>query len=147
MDILARKGRTRDGRVLYTEQTPFGERVSIIFKHLVKSQAPGSLAAFKRTGLAITGETDDFGRSYELGDELAGYVGFRAVEVDPTRAINFKIADFQDGIRNSRKIFTAPLLRGGEISPADIVDRFLVANQQAYKVKKKCLKIISLLYV
>ena len=39
MDILARKGRTRDGRVLYTEQTPFGERVSIIFKHLVKSQA------------------------------------------------------------------------------------------------------------
>ena len=140
MDILARKGRTRDGRVLYTEETPYGERVSIIFKHLVKSQAPGSLAAFKRTGLAITGETDDFGRSFELGDELAGYVGFRAVEVDPTRAINFKIADFQDGIRNSRKIFTTPLLRGGEISPADIVDRFIVANQQAYKVKKEMFK-------
>ena len=139
-DILIRGGRTREGSVLYTDQTPPGEKVSAILNHLVKTQSPGSLAQFKRIGLGISGETDDYGRSYELGDELQGLVGFRAIKVEPARAINFKIADFQRGIRNSRREFTSKLLKGGKVSPSDIVDRYKVANTQAYKVKQEMMK-------
>ena len=139
-DILVRGGRTREGSVLYTDQTPPGEKVSAILNHLVKSQSPGSIAQFNRIGLAISGETDDYGRSYELGDELQGLVGFRAIKVDPERAINFKIADFQRGIRNSRREFTSKLLKGGDVSPSDIIDRYKIANAQAYKVKQEMMK-------
>ena len=139
-DILVRGGRTREGRVLYTDQTPPGEKVSAILNHLVKTQSPGSLAQFNRIGLTIKGETDDYGKSYELGDELSGLVGFRVINVDPERSINFKIADFQRGIRNSRREFTSKLLKGGEVSPSDIVDRYKVANTQAYKVKQEMMK-------
>ncbi len=140
-DILIRRGRTRDGKELYTEQTAPGEKIRIIFKHLVETQTPGSLPAFKRVGLAISGERDpEYGKSYELGDELGGFVGLRAVEINPVESINFKIAEFQTGLRNSRREFTRPLLRGGEVSPGEIVDRYIIANQQAFKVKQKIYK-------
>ena len=140
MDILARGGRTREGKVLYTDQTPFGEKASTIIKHLVESQTPGSLAAFNRIGLTIKGETDEYGRSFELGDELAGLAGFRVTPVDPEKAINFKIAKYQTGIRNSRREFTSKLLKGGDITPGDIVDRYQIANKAAYKVKQEMMK-------
>ena len=140
MDILARGGRTREGKVLYTDQTPFGEKASTIIKHLVESQTPGSAAAFNRIGLTIKGETDEYGRSFELGDELAGLAGFRVTPVDPEKAINFKIAKYQTGIRNSRREFTSKLLKGGDITPGDIVDRYQIANKSAYKVKQEMMK-------
>jgi hypothetical protein len=110
----------------------------------VESQTPGSYEALKRLDLAIKpvdliqkGKFDKYGQTFELGNELAGLVGFRAVEVDPQRAINFKIADYSKGIRNSRKLFTSELLRGGPVDPGDIVDRYLIANEAAFRVKKE----------
>jgi hypothetical protein len=143
-DIIIRNGRTRDFKEIYNPEAPTGEKASKIIGHLVQSQTPGSWNAFKRLDLAIKpvdiitkGKFDDYGQTFELGDELAGLVGFRAVNVDPQRAINFKIADYSRGIRNSRKLFTSELLKGGPVNPGDIVDRYLIANQAAFKVKKE----------
>tara|TARA_R110000796_G_scaffold198290_3_gene314569 strand:- start:91 stop:1110 length:1020 start_codon:yes stop_codon:yes gene_type:complete len=142
-DILGRGGRTREGRRLYTDETPWGEKVSIIAGHIAKTQMPGSVEAFKRLDLAIEpvdiiqkGKYDKYGRTYELGDELLGLVGARAVKVDPLRSMKFKIADYRNGVNNSRREFTTPLLRGGKIEPGEIVDRYQVANEALYKVNK-----------
>ena len=35
---------------------------------------------------------------------LQGLFGFREVKVNPERAINFKVADYQRGVRESRSI-------------------------------------------
>jgi len=139
-DIYFRGGRTKDGRRLYTEQTPLGEKVYITAAHLVESQLPGSIEQFKRIGLSITEDPDDFGREYKVTDELAGVFGFRAVQVNPTNSMKYKIADFRRGINNSRREFTSPLLRGGNITPEDIVDRYQVANRQLYKVQREMSK-------
>tara|TARA_R100001460_G_scaffold91047_2_gene132795 strand:+ start:2491 stop:6405 length:3915 start_codon:yes stop_codon:yes gene_type:complete len=143
-DIIFRGGRTRDFKEIYNPNALAGEKAKKIIEHLVESQTPGSWNAFKRLDLAIKpvdiiqkGKFDEFGQAYELGDELAGLVGFRAINVDPERAINFKIADYRKGIRNSRKLFTSELLKGGPVSPGDIVDRYIIANQAAFKVKKE----------
>ena len=146
-DIIIRGGRTRDFKEIYNPEAPAGEKAKKIIEHLVESQTPGSLNAFKRLDLAFEpidvpilgadGKIDEYGQTYELGDELAGIVGFRAVNVDPERAINFKIADYSRGIRNSRKLFTSELLKGGPLNPGDIVDRYIIANQAAFKVKKE----------
>jgi hypothetical protein len=143
-DIIVRGGRTRDGRRLYTEQTPNGERAMAIVGHLVDSQLPGSIEQFKRFDLAIEpvdiiqrGKFDKYGRQYELSDELLGIVGLRAVEVNPVNSMKFKIADYTRGISNARREFTTPLLRGGAVTPEQIVDRYQVANNQAYKVQQE----------
>ena len=139
-DIFLRGGRTRDGRRLYTEQTPLGEKVYITAGHLVESQLPGSIEQFKRIGLSVVENPDKYGREYEFGDELAGVLGFRTVKVDPVNSMKFKIADFRTGINNSRREFTSPLLRGGPVTPEDIVDRYQVANRQLYKVQREMTK-------
>jgi len=139
-DIFLRGGRTRDGRRLYTEQTPLGEKVYITAAHLVESQLPGSIEQFKRIGLSVVENPDKYGREYEFGDELAGVLGFRTVKVDPVNSMKFKIADFRTGINNSRREFTSPLLRGGPVTPEDIVDRYQVANRQLYKVQREMTK-------
>ena len=143
-DIIARGGRTRDGRRLFTDQTPNGEKAMAIVGHLVDSQLPGSIDQFKRFDLALEGvdviqkgKFDKYGRQYEFGDELLGVIGMRAVEVDPVNSMKFKIADYTRGISNARREFTTPLLRGGAVTPEQIVDRYQIANNQAYKVQQE----------
>lgn len=150
LDIIARRGVTKQGKVLYTDETPQGERMYNMIKHLVNTQLPGSLAAFERLDIAIKpvdvirrgpkADVNDYGQTYDIGSELAGVFGFRAVDVDPERTIDFKIADFQERVRNSRKLFTAPLLRGGVVQPAEIVDRYIASNDALYNGYNELLK-------
>ena len=37
--LPGRGGRTREGRVLYTDQTPIGDRMAIKFRHLMEALA------------------------------------------------------------------------------------------------------------
>ena len=136
-DIFLRGGRTKTGQRLYTDQTPFGEKASIIAGHLVETQLPGSIGTFKRLGLAATSNPDEDGREYELTDEALGFMGMRAVKVNPINAMKFKIADYTAGINNSRREFTRPLLRGGPVTPEQIIDRYMVANEQLFKVQQE----------
>ena len=143
-DIIARGGRTREGRRLYTDQTPNGEKAMAIVGHLVDSQLPGSIEQFKRFDLAIeqvdfiqSGKFDKYGRQYEFLDEMLGVIGMRAVKVDPVNSMKFKIADYTSGISGARRLFTSDLLRGGVVTPEQIIDRFQIANNASYKVQQE----------
>ena len=54
--------------------------------------------------------------------------------------MKFKIADFRTGINNARREFTQPLLKGGPVTPEQIIDRYQIANEQTYKVQQNMLK-------
>ena len=72
------------------------------------------------------------GEFFELPDELLGFIGYRAVKVDPVRSIGFKIADYQRGIRESRQLFTGgaeSVLKGGPKTPKDVIERFFYCKQ------------------
>ena len=73
------------------------------------------------------------GEKYELKDELAGLYGMRPIKVDPIKSLNYKINDFKSGIRNTRSLFTSPVLKGGLMKQEDIIERYYVANQQRFK--------------
>ena len=116
LDIIAREGRTREGRQLYTERTPTGEKIKIITNHLAQSMLPFSYPQITRLYQAATDKPSKRGEFFELPDELLGFAGYRAVKLDPVRSIGFKIADYQRGIRESRQLFTGgaeSVLKGG----------------------------------
>ena len=50
--------------------------------------------------------------------------------------MKFKVADYQKGVRESGALFTRNTLRGGPISPAEIVDAYINANRALFGVKK-----------
>ena len=143
LDIIARGGETRSGSQIYNRQDTDGSKASAIFKHLVEAQMPFSLNQLKRLDRSIEsrdvlvkGKYDEYGQDFEFGDELQGLFGFRPVAVNPDRAMNFKVANFQKGVRDSRSLFTRVALKGGPIEPTEIVDAYINANRALFDVKK-----------
>ena len=150
-DIIGRGGRTRSGSRIYNDLDTPGDKAQAIMKHLVEAQMPFSAGQINRIFKAglneidITekGKFDKYGQVFELGDEMAGLVGFRAVPLNPERSLNFKIADYQKGVRDSRSLFTAKSLRGGPIDARDIVQNYINANRALYQVRQEFQKDID----
>jgi hypothetical protein len=142
MDIWGRNGRTREGRQLYTDQTPLPEKISIIMQHLGKTLLP-TTQPFERTKKAITGEPGRGSELYEIPYELAGIFGFRGIKVDPEKSLGFKLFEYQKAVADSRKLFT------GEIDPTemrtakDVIERYFVANKQIFNARKRMLNTID----
>jgi len=144
-DLTVRGGRTAEGKQLYTDQTPAGDKAAIKFLHLGIALAP-SYRQFQRLGQAAFGVPTKRGDELNIGPELAGFMGFRPIKVDPLQSMGFKIAEFQQGIRNARREFTGGyfgLLRGGRIKPNDVIERYFASNKARFEVQKEMFKNIS----
>jgi hypothetical protein len=143
-DILVRGGRTREGVQIYNPEDTDGNKMTAIIKHLIESQAPFSYEQMKRLDLSVEpidviqkGKFDKrTGQTYELSDELAGFTGFRPIKVDVERGLKYKVAEYQKGVRESRQLFTRNTLRGGPVTPEEVVDSYLNANRALFNVRK-----------
>ena len=149
-DLTWRRGRSKDGRLLYTDETSFGDKKAIQFRHLLEALAPSYKQGLRlyqrvtetptRTGELLTGKTAG------ISDEVLGFMGLRPIKVDPIRAMGFKIAEYQQGIRNARREFTGGffgLLRGGPIDENDVLRRYLASNHARFNVQKEMYKNIT----
>jgi hypothetical protein len=144
-DIIVRGGRTKEGRQLYTEQTPAGNKAAIRFLHLGQALAP-SYRQFQRLGQAAFGVPTRRGDELNIGPELAGFMGFRPIKVDPLDSMGFKIAEYQTGIRNARREFTGGyfgILRGGRIKPNDVIQAYYNSNKARFLVQQEMTKNIN----
>lgn len=143
-DILVRGGRTRENVQIYNPEDTDGNKMTAIIKHLIESQAPFSYEQMKRLDLSVEpidiiqkGKFDKrTGQTYELSDELAGFTGFRPVKVDVEKGLKYKVAEYQKGVRESRQLFTRNTLRGGPVTPEEVVDSYLNANRALFNVRK-----------
>jgi hypothetical protein len=143
--VLGRGGMSKDGRKIWNDKDSPGDKMSKALAHLVEAQAPFNWKQLGRLGLAMypvdaEGKFDDRGNEYELGNELAGIAGLRRVDVDPAKSIRYKINLFQKGIRDSRQLFTSATLKGGPISPEEIVDAYINANRATFEVNRELYK-------
>jgi len=139
MDIWSRNGRTPEGKILYTDETPTNEKMQRIIMHLADALAP-SYKPFTRTYQAITEAPAKGGEVYEVPYEFAGIFGMRAEKIDPLKTMGFYISDFQEGERNSRREFTGGpegLLTGEIKTPKDLIERYFVANKALFGVQQK----------
>lgn len=144
-DLTVRGGRTSEGRQLYTDQTPAGNKAAIRFLHLGQALAP-SYKQFQRLGQAAFGTPDKRGDVLNIGPELAGFMGLRPIKVDPLASMGFKIAEYQTGIRNARREFTGGyfgILRGGRIKPNDVIQAYYNSNRARFLVQQEMNKNIN----
>jgi hypothetical protein len=137
-DITFRGGVTKEGKVLYTEQTPDGERMVRILKHVGETLMP-PVKPFGKIINSVTGEPDENGDVLEIPDSMAALFGFKLNEIKPEKALGFFITDYQEGERNSRKEFTGGpegVLKPMK-TPEDVIERYFVANKALFDVNKK----------
>jgi len=146
--VLGRNGMTSDGRKIWNNEDSTGDKIFKAVSHLVEAQAPFNWKQLGRLGLSMVpvdseGRFDERGNEYELGNELLGIAGLRRVDVDPEKSIKYKINQFQKGIRDSRGLFTSAALKGGPISPEEIVDAYINANRATFNVNREMYKDIN----
>ena len=146
--VLGRNGMTSEGRKIWNDKDSTGDKIFKGVAHIVEAQAPFNWKQLGRLGLAMVptdseGKFDERGNEYELGNELLGIAGLRRVDVDPEKSIKYKINQFQKGIRDSRGLFTSAALKGGPISPEEIVDAYINANRATFEVNREMYKDIE----
>jgi hypothetical protein len=146
VDLTLRGGRTREGQQIWTEtqlETEPGQVIANSIKHLAEAMMPFSYPTLTRIYQAALDKPSKRGEFFELPDELAGFVGFRAVKLDPIKSMGFKLADYQRGIREARRLFTGGdegLLKGGPKTPKQVLDRFIAANKAKFIVQQNLRK-------
>ncbi len=145
MDILARNGRTREGKVLYNERTPDGEKYQIITQHLANTLMP-TTQPFQRTIKAITGEPGRGGELYEIVPEVAGIFGMRPIKINPKKSLGYYLYKFQTDQSADRRNFTGGkfgVLSGQRKTPQEVVERFFIANKQLFETQREFKQVIN----
>ena len=138
-DLALRGGRTEDGRLLYTDQTSAGDKLAIQFGHLSKAILPNKIP-YERLISSAMGTVDERGQTFDIGPELAGFMGLRPIKIDPLRTMNFKVNEYQRGIREARREFTGGafgVLKGGPVSSEEIIERYISSNRARFNVQKE----------
>jgi hypothetical protein len=144
--ILGRGGKDSAGREIYNlDVDSVGNAMKKSIFHLAEAQAPLNWKQLQRLGLSMVplaspssiSKFDDRGKQYELGNEVLGIAGLRRIKVDPEKSLNYKITDFKRKVRASRNIFTRATLRGGVVTPEDMIDAYIEANRAMYNTNRE----------
>jgi hypothetical protein len=140
--MLSKDGRASDGKVIYNPEDTYGSKFQKSMLHVASSLMPFGAPQWKRLGLSLyptdsEGRFDKYGNTYELGDELQGIAGLRAIKLDIPKNLGFKVSQFQKDADNARRLFTSETLLGGPITPEDMVDSYINANRALYGVKSE----------
>jgi len=130
MDIFTRNGIDDNGNRVWNPRDPLGNKLRDSFKHVAYKLSPGSFPQLKRLYKASTGQTIG-GTLYEIPDELMGFFGAREVPLDIPKTMNFKIQDFQQAIRDERRLIFKGTLSGDPVTDDNqIIQQYILANQQ-----------------
>ena len=140
-DLYFRKGVTQDGFKVWNKEDNLGNKIKKGIAHLGLSQAPFNFKQLQRLGLAMypkdnIGKFDNRGREYDLGNEAMGIIGFRVIDIKPEVAMTYKIAQYTKASSNAKNLFTSVALRGGEVSPKELIDAYINANRALFEAQK-----------
>jgi hypothetical protein len=147
--ILGRGGVDSTGKRIYDLQVDsVGDAFYKSIAHLAETQFPLNYNQLKRIGLSLIpkdseGRFDARGNEFELGNELSGIAGMRKVKIDPSKGITYKITDYKDGIRAARGLFASRTLKGGPVSPEEVVDAYLASNEALFNINREMYKDIE----
>ena len=138
LDSTIRRGVGRGGRRVWSPEDDFGVRAFKGITHVANSLMPGSISQFKRLERATRGKADQkYGQTFELQDELPGLFGFRSIQSDPERSIKYMTTRFGSRLKKSDNLFIGPLLRGGRVTPNDIVSSYKYSESRRFAALKE----------
>jgi hypothetical protein len=138
IDIIIRKGVTKEGKKLYTKSTPVEDKVRIALEHIVDTQIPFSKAQLSRIYYAAQGLPDPKGNVYDLEKELPGLLGWRLIKIDPVKGLGFKITNYDQKSRNDVREFTGgdSKLLSSPTTKDEVIRQFFVANRALFDTQQ-----------
>jgi hypothetical protein len=136
LDSVIRRGVGRGGRKIWNDEDDWGVKVGKSMLHLGKALEPGSFRQLIRLSKAAAGTTDKYGRHHKLEDEIHSLYGMRIINSDPENSMKYMISDFTKRLTNDRNLFQSPLIKGGRITPNDILNRYKYSEAKRFATMK-----------
>ena len=137
LDLLARNGKTKEGRQIWNERAPDGDKFKIAFEYATKELSPGSREQVMRLFKALTDQTVK-GEKYEIPDELMGLFGFRKVPLNLEKTLNFRIQEFNRDTRAERGLIYQGTRTGDPVKDENkIIRQYILASKQRLETYDK----------
>jgi len=143
LDSTIRRGRNVDGRRIYNEEDPIGTKISKSLLHVVDSFTPGSTSQIGRLIKSSANLPDEYGKSYNLLREAPGIFGFRSIEVNPVDSMKYMVTSFNNRKSDARNLFTSEALKGGVISPNEVLDLYQKSEKARFDVFREMNKNVN----
>ena len=137
-----RGGVGKNGKRVWSEADDGFVKVAKGIGHIGASIIPmeSSFKQLLRLERAARGKTGKYGEEYNLRDELPGLWGFRSVQSNPERSLVYKTTSFASDLKKAENLFTSPLLKGGRVSPGDILSRYQYSEARRFHTLKQMAK-------
>lgn len=122
------------GRVFNPEDDAARQALDIA-GHIGKAVQPGVINNITRLHDAAVGRVTASGRRFDVGDELAGLVGFRWGTFEPRTALYYQTFGFLDRKRDSAKLLTEAMRDPNKVTDEELreaFDRSMKARERAY---------------
>ena len=143
LDSTVRRGRNVDGRRIYNEEDEIGTKISKSLLHVVDSFTPGSTSQIGRLIKSSANLPDEYGKSYNLLREAPGIFGFRSIEVDPVDSMKYMVTSFNNRKSNARNLFTSEALKGGIVSPNEVLELYQKSEKARFDVFREMNKNVN----
>jgi hypothetical protein len=137
IDSTFRRGIGRGGKPVWSEEDDPFVKIGKGIAHVAESFTPGSLSQLKRLSQTAVGKSDQYGKTFELQDELPGLFGFRSIQSDPERGLDFMTTRFTKSLKKDENLFTSPLLKGGRVSPEEVLNRYKYSESRRFQTMKE----------
>ena len=138
VDSTLRRGIGRGGKRIWSPEDDGIVKVIKGISHIAESFKPGSIDQFKRLNDIFKGKTEEkYGELYKLKDELPGIFGFRSIQINPERSLDYMTSKFNKNLNEDRNLFSSPLLRGGRVNPEDIINRYEYSESRRFQTMKE----------
>ncbi len=140
-DILANK--KDSGGEIYKKTDDPDRQLMDITKYLGKAVQPGIMSNLERTAMAIEGKTSPSGQQYNVGDELKGWMGWRATTLDPKTALYYSSFEFNDAKSEASKTLTQVLTNPNDVTKDDISEAYQLSLRMRERAYKDMIKLVN----
>ena len=120
-DVMRNKKKASGGEI-YNEQDTLPNKAKAIAAHLGKALEPGSLKRIEGIMKAISGEVNEYGKQYDLKQEVGSLLGNRPTTLNVPEALMFKGRQYLKSQGGSENLLRKKLGSKGKVTDKDILD-------------------------
>jgi hypothetical protein len=142
-DSVLRNGIGRDGKKVWNNEDEPIVKVGKAVLHIGETFKPGFWEQSKRLGQAATGKTNKYGDLYNFNDEISALWGMRTIQSDPEKSLVYMTTRFGSQLKDDDNLFKADLLKGGRVSPENIINRYAYSESRKFNTMKEMYKNIE----
>jgi hypothetical protein len=131
------RNKTLDGRTIFNEEAPEGEKAAEIGFYLGQPLVPGTVPQLDRIRRGLAGEVSRGGKVYDAQLEAAATLGLRVSSTDTKQSFTYRNLDFIAAMRSAERGIIEVANSRGTVTPGQLAHAYDSYNRQRAKLAQE----------